>query len=588
VTPSPLVIASSLSVPSPKAAPSPEITPAPPVVKRKPGRPLGSGKNTAKKAAARKLAPPRYEQGPVTTGMRHRRPSADCPLCPIWGIAWDAHDPSTHNQQHIYAERLWRAWNGGYGHYWEGNVCLAAAELGVECTPDQARTHFRFHRVEQPMLSGSLQRDKYLYEASLLPKHSQDIVTAVYRHRMLSTEQIREVFFAGGHTKDHARWLANTVPIALASKHFLYRVYPDARMANKRDAPPYFAKQALWFLGKAAIPFIERAYGVTVWPDHYVQMAKEVSDVRLLHDLRANGIYVSLARALNASGGLVDVLDGQQAAVELLSNNWYGDKSLMLAFYNARHLRHEEIRADGFASLSVQRNQWGGGDTAGLPSCQLPFFYEYDRGSKGTSDVARQLIAYHMLARSRKANERFPDLNVEGYGIPVLMVFSTAARLRNTHREFLRLAKEEGLERGIPILLVAEEDWSRNPLSSDICYLAWEQQLQGRSFLDLLIRGSAPLIASRAVLASQTLAINPKVARRVLGAISGQGLELQRGKRQAALTDAAAAERGRKAREQQQEFLDTLRQRNAAATQTAPAKPLDDEDTPFVSVDDRD
>jgi hypothetical protein len=260
----------------------------------------------------------------------------------------------------------------------------------------------------------------------------------------------------------------------------------------------------------------------------------------------------------------------------------------MLAFYNARHLRHEEIRADGFASLSVQRNQWGGGDTAGLPSCQLPFFYEYDRGSKGTSDVARQLIAYHMLARSRKANERFPDLNVEGYGIPVLMVFSTAARLRNTHREFLRLAKEEGLERGIPILLVAEEDWSRNPLSSDICYLAWEQQLQGRSFLDLLIRGSAPLIASRAVLASQTLAINPKVARRVLGAISGQGLELQRGKRQAALTDAAAAERGRKAREQQQEFLDTLRQRNAAATQTAPAKPLDDEDTPFVSVDDRD
>ena len=87
--------------------------------------------------------------------------------------------------------------------------------------------------------------------------------------------------------------------------------------------------------------------------------------------------------------------------------------------------------------LSVHRNQWDGSGT-GLPSCQLPFFYEYDRGSKNTTDVARQLLSYHLLALSRKALERFPDLNVEGYAIPTLMVFSDRSRLRNTHKEFLR------------------------------------------------------------------------------------------------------------------------------------------------------
>ena len=55
----------------------------------------------------------RSEAGARTTGMRHRRSRPDCPLCPLWGVAWDADDPATYNQQHIHAERLWRAWNGG-------------------------------------------------------------------------------------------------------------------------------------------------------------------------------------------------------------------------------------------------------------------------------------------------------------------------------------------------------------------------------------------------------------------------------------------------------------------------------------------
>jgi hypothetical protein len=331
-----------------------------------------------------------------------------------------------------------------------------------------------------------------------------------------------------------------------------------------------------------------------------------------MHDLHANRIYVRLMHALHEVGGLVDFPHHGLAAVELLPENWYGDKSLMLAFYDHARRSDDEIRADGFASISVYRNQWGKtrqedaqsigpkqvpaakstranlsqkaqlelakqegaskqrgssranaentNDSAeGLPSCQLPFFYEYDRGSKSSLDVARQLLSYHLLARTRKAAERFPDLDIPGYAVPVLMVFSDRARLRNAHRRFLELAAAADLVRGVPIILVAEEDWLADPLARGICRLAWDEKARTFSFMDLLMRASAPLIASRSVLASQTLAIDNKAARRTTGAMSREGLEEQRSRRVSSREDAATERRLTREREQREKLLAGIR-----------------------------
>lgn len=489
--------------------------------------------------------------------MRHRRSDKDCPLCPLWGVEWDPDVPSTHGMQHAHAERLWRAWNGGRGGAWKVNVSVVARELGVACTIEQARKHFHYHRVEQPALSGQLNRERLLYEAGFLPARAQAVLTAVYRQRVLTTEQLCEVFYAPHYNGRSALSKCQQELIALAARHFLYRLYPDERMAAKKDAPKNFGKQALWLLGKAALPFVESRYGVKVWREHYAQMAKDVSDVRLMHDLRATGIYVRLARAMRERQGLIVLPDHGLSAAELKPDNWYGDKSLALSFYDTAARIEDEVRADGFATVSVHRSSWAV-PGEGLPSCQMPFFYEYDRGSKDMGDVVQQLLAYHLLARARKAAERFPDLNAEDYAVPVLMVFSTRARMESAHRRFLKLAAAERLPTGgAPILLVAESDWLEDPLAEGICRLAWDERERGVSFLDLLLRASAPLIASRTVLASRVLTIDLKAARRLTGATSASGLEDQRAK-QAKRRRLDEEERLREAR------LETLRGRTDA------------------------
>jgi len=409
---------------------------------------------------------------------------------------------------------------------------MVAKEMGITCTIQEAKKHFRFHRIEQPAYSGQVRRERLLYEVGSLSERSRAIITALYRHRVLSTEQLREVFFASpGRTEKTARWMANTELTALAARHFIYRVYPTERMAKKKDAPKNFAKQALWFLGKASVPYIEDTYGVTVWREHYTQMAREVSDVRLMHDLRANGLYVSLHRALRERGGLLTLpRQDSESSLELRPENWYGDKSLAIAFYDNRRRLDDEIRADGFATLSIHRNSWSK-DKKGLPSCQMPFFLEYDHGSKEIGDVANQLLSYHLLARTRRVAERFPDLDIPNYAPPVIMVFSTKSRMRSIHKRFLKLCQEEGIDRGLPIFLSSEDEWTADALAPGICRLAWASPDREISFLDGLLRASGELIASRELLARDVLRIDLKAARRVTGAVTVEGLTTQRAKR---------------------------------------------------------
>jgi len=514
----------------------------------------------------------RQEPGRKTEKMLHRRPSPDCPLCPLWGIPWDSRDSATYNQQHIHAEKIWHAWDGGQGRHWARNVCEEALALGVTCTPEEARRHFHYHRVEQPALSGFLHREPLLYEALNLSPRAQAIIIAVYRHRVLTTDQICEIFFRAStygayNTARSALSKCQAELSALCARHFLYRLYPDEKISTKRDALPQMGKQTLWFLGKASLPFIEEKHpGITLWPDHYVQMAKEVSHVKIMHDLRANGIYTRLQRALRESKGLVQFQGQAPAAVELRPENWYGDKSLAIAFYNVAHRLKGEVRADGLASLSVHRNTWeldkgnGNGDkgkaeskrkASGLPSCQLPFFYEYDRASKHTVDVANQLLDFHWLAVSAQAQERFPELSAPGYAIPVIMVCSSETQLKNIHRVFRERAAEERLPTGAPIFLVSEKDWTQDPLADGICRVAWEDEESTHSFLDLILRASMPLIRTHKALASQTLTIDPKGAKRLFGVATEEGLQTQRTKKAERKDERSEAARRKEQSEQE-------------------------------------
>ena len=445
------------------------------------------------------------EPSPPTLSMLHRTPAPDCPLCGIWGKAWVDDDPSTWNKQHVHAEKVWRQWARG-GADWPERVCQAAAELSVEATPAQARAHYALHGVEQPALSGQLDHELMTYVATSMHPRLQAILTAVYRQRLMTTNQVREIFYASTRTQAGARKAAKKDLLALAQAHFLYRYLPPAELGRRRGAPPRLGKQAVWLLGKAAVPYIESVTGDHVTRDQYVQMAKEIGEHTVIHDLRTVGLYAALHKSLREHGDILNIA-GQRKCVIAMPENWYGPKHLAIGF------DEREVRPDGFFSLSLPRTSFLAHNS--LPSCQLPCFLEYDRGTRDVSKVIQQLFSYHLLARSRRAGERFPDLNVAGYAVPVVMVFSDRARMEHIHKQFkATIRRQTTLREGAPIFLVCEEDWLSDPFAP-ICLSAWHDEKR-YELLELLVRASKPLIRARACWAEKALTFDNTAARAVM------------------------------------------------------------------------
>jgi hypothetical protein len=474
-----------------------------------------------------KSADRRREPQPQTRGMLHRAADPTCPLCSIWGVPWVDDRPDTWNRQHEHAERLWQQWAAG-GPDWPHRVCDVARELGVQATPEQARTHFARHGVEQPAMSGPLDREPLLMLTRDLSPRLQSIIRSVYRHRLMTTTQIRELFYADGRSEAAATKKAKEELLQLAQHHLLYRYLPSRDLGRRRGAPPRLSRQAIWMLGKAAVPFIEETTGQTVWRDQYVQMAKEVRPTTIIHDLRAVSLYVAVSRALREREGLLSLPDRQPVIAETNPVNWYGPKHLAVGFYDRHRLQDREVRPDGFFTLSVHRASYLRDDA--LPSTQLPCFIEYDRGSRDVRHVVEQLFSYHLLALSGRPLQRFPDLAVRPYAIPVVMVFSDRDRMTLVHeRVQARVRAETGYGEGAPIFLCAEEDWLENPFADNLCYSAWHDYTVRIGLLPMLVRASRTLIDRRALWAEQTLRIDTRAARpQASGTHSAEGMRRAR------------------------------------------------------------
>jgi hypothetical protein len=426
-------------------------------------------------------------------------------------------------------------------------VVAVAAELGVICTEAEAQAHFKNHGVEQPHPSVPLDRGRSLAMALGLTERAQEIIDCVYRMRVLSTEQLIELFYRPGTVSERKpRERAWEELPRLAAEHLLYRYWPTSEVAKRRGAPERMVHSALWFLGRNAVPFIEDRWGVTVQPEHYTTMAAQVGQDMLIHDLRANGIYVRLARALRERGGVVEV-PGQEQPVpaSLEYRNWFaGGKHLTLGFHDPSRASAREIKPDGFFTLSLARSGYG---EAALPSCQLPCFVEYDHGSRGYSEVVEQLLAYHRLAAARPegrsvVSRRFPDLDVEGYAVPIIMVFSEPQRVVGAGKRFRALARDLHLKSGAPIFLCHEAGWLENPLGAHVAYI-WDEDPQRRfTLVDLLLRASGRLIESRRLLAQQRLRLDVRGARpTAVGSFSPEEVQRNRQRRQKEARERAAA-----------------------------------------------
>ena len=438
------------------------------------------------------------------TGMQHRRREASCPLCLIWGVKFNAADRRTWGRQHAHAARLWEQWDGRRD--WPERVALAASDiLGVEVSPEEAREHFRRHRVEQPHPPGKLDRRQALADAAMLSPVAQAILTALYRQRLLSRTQIVELFFSG-HRGRSGQVMADRELQALCHRHFAYRFYPDPDWEGKSGFPGGLVNEVFYLFGRNGTPYIEDHYGARVWSDAATTMARQVGRQTFVHDWRAASVYCALDRALRERDGMVELPNGERTSAEAKRENWYGARLIGMRLWSRRLRRELDMRPDGFASISLERS---GLDEGSLPSTQLPFFYEFDNESKQAHVVAEQMLNYHHLALSGEAGRRFPDLAVEGYAVPMVMVFRGRGRVEEVGRSFRRRAHREGYRQGgVPIFMVSEPTWMDDPLAEGILHLAWDETLDSLSLLDALLRSSVRLLETRALTAPQVLALD--------------------------------------------------------------------------------
>jgi hypothetical protein len=457
-------------------------------------------------------------------GMQHRRVEAGCPLCPLWGIPYDANDPSTHGRQHEHAALLWEAWRGEVRSARE--VIRVAAEIGVDgVTEQQVIRHFTRHQVEQPAPLGNLRRQAALPQALALPARQRALIDAVYRGRVLSTLQLSALFY---EQPDGSAWKARQRCredlAALARDHFLYRYYPSAETRSRyRDE----AGETLWLLGRSAIPWVERRYDVTLRSDQVTMLARQVRTGKLAHDLTANDLYVELHRACENGATLALATSGIEGQVAVDPRNWFGPGPLGLGYYDQHSYSTQTKYPDGFCAFSItlpraarRLPELAAPNSAVSDSMLLPLFLEYDRDTRDDGDVAGQLMAYHYLASSPAVGERFPQLSVDGYQIPVLMVFKQASKIAKVRSKFLARAREENTPHRTPILVCSEDDLraacAEARLDAAIATSIWDAAGERPlPLLPALVRASQRLTQSRRVHARSALRVNLRGARRL-------------------------------------------------------------------------
>lgn len=443
--------------------------------------------------------------------MQHRRPGAACPLCPLYGPPWDDDDPATHGRQHDHARALWAAWEekGRWDKTdrWEKRIVEIAAELGVACTVEQVREHFRWHEIEQPH-PGRLNRREALAAGLELHEIERQILLTVFRQRILSRDQLTELFFNGRYPESSARVLAHRVLTGLAREHFLYRYFAprDWVEQNRRRSHLLSARgrqsQPLFLLGKAALPLLE-TLGIKVGADAATTRAATVGTSTLIHDLRSAEIYVQLVRALRERDHLISDNAGRSTRAFALVENWHGQRALELRFTDPDSGLSFKSVPDGFATLSLEGSGFGADD---IPPCQLPFWIEFDNASKKEKKVAEQLYVFHRVARAGTVRKLFPDLDIDGYAAPILMVFPDELRLRRVRAAFRRYADTQRRETGVPIFLTTEEEWNADPFAAPLRH-AWDRDdPRTLTVLDALLLanekllGPLPALAPRQVL----------------------------------------------------------------------------------------
>jgi len=346
--------------------------------------------------------------------------NTDCVLCSasedVHARAWEAYGTTKNSQAAVRVLRR------------SGLSGIADKEVA---------SHFQAHHYEQPAAPQASDK-KMLQAAAAIPDRygrANKIIQALSRQGALSYQQIVQLFCEPDTNSEAS---ANKTASRLLSKmRFAHQVYP-IRAEGRRSAETYYT------LAPWAVPGLERmGENRSAYTPQSFRDQKAIYQVE--HDVAAADVFVQLRRQLypkNKTGRLIELF-GSKVPLHMSTDSWWGHHSLLMSSSDGKL----KSQPDGFATLEIndgRRQQF-----------QLPMFMEWDGGMHSEQAVAQSMADYARLAASGKVGERFPQLNVPGYQVPMLLVCPTENRAQRVVQQVDSLLQD--LPQHVMLLITDQE-----------------------------------------------------------------------------------------------------------------------------------
>jgi len=380
-------------------------------------------------------------------------------------------------------------------------------------TAVKARNHYATHGAPQPVPNIVHIRHQLETLSDQLTNRDRDVLNFIGQARVVIPEQIAEGYWQSSPEKARLQQVWKQLH-RLCLHNLIYRV-PRPKDKDKRGSQG--RNPSAYFLGKGGAELLG---GLDNWPwiDH-----PERVDHRILHDLDVTQIFLDAHRSQADCD-----LGGLPGRAWINLHNCWAAPHLDVAvrfktFYDTdgqMYLGGERLsKPDGLFAVSVE-----------LPELSFlaPVLIENETGSQTYDAVAPQIANYDLLAKSGAIKQRLPNLNIDGYDVP-LVVIADAYR-RGTSGSDAHLSRIAGLRRQVvaefrkrgykkldklpPIFIAYRGDWSEQGIHAPVWDVRQpeQQESQRRSALAELTLASQPLIEAGELDANSLLEIDPKAA----------------------------------------------------------------------------
>lgn len=417
------------------------------------------------------LIPRFVDKHKVPPGRIKRRKELSCKIC---------------NLPQAEQDKLWWA----YAERGDLSAVLAEAHVAyyTTITAQDIQEHFKKHNIIQPQPPRGTRTATSIEFVESAVEEYKAIITCVYRQRVLKGIQIRNIFWTGKKAKANADLALDE----LMRKNYLYRYRHQIPGSGKKAVDCYL-------LNRAGAHYVTSALGMEV--NVVVDSIDDVPRNTIEHDTSAADVFVNLRET---SHDEIFTLNKKEYQLHLRTQNWYGERHLGMNYYDILRNKQATLQADGFATLSVFNAQ---------DSFCFPFFYEFDRGTRGIEEVSQQITNYIALTVDKVALQRFPELQVKGYHPPVLFVVRKGERVQELAKAVQEKTKSIPQEVR-PVALITDETTAKKmPWQRGAWRSLWDPRRDDFTLLEALASASRPLVATKKLNAQSIIKIDMKSAK---------------------------------------------------------------------------